>query len=197
MTEIRLRILAQVKAFLDGAAKAGAGYLKSAQFASGLRLQRTLVELAMAAALAVGAVAGSTSAEAADGANAQVTVGATVLRHVGIRVLTAPRTINISETDIARGYVDAPIASKLEIRSNSPTGYMLAIESQADFARGTEVRGIGGVASLGRFGGVLNIQTGGRGMQMTPVELSFRILLSEEARPGVHPWPIQLSVLPV
>lgn len=173
-----------------------AGYLRPTRLASGLRLQRTLVALAMAATLTVGAAAGISSAEAAGGANAQVTVGATVLRHVSIRVLTVPRTIHITEADIARGYVDVPIPSKLEIRSNSPTGYMLSIESQADFARGTEVRSIGGVASFGRFGGVLSVQTDGRGMQTMPVELSFRVLLSEQARPGVHPWPIQISVLP-
>lgn len=193
MKEIRLRIRAHVKAFLDGVAQADAGRLKGFRPANGSRLQRMLV----AALLAMCSVAGITPADAADGGNAQVAVGATVLRHAGIHVLTAPRTVNISLADIVHGYVDVPVASKLEIRSNSPTGYLLAIESQADFARGTEVRGTGGVASLGRFGGVLNIQTVGQGMQTTPVELSFRILLSEEARPGVYPWPIQISVLPV
>ncbi|MFZ3140573.1 hypothetical protein [Polaromonas sp.] len=193
MKEIRLRVIAQVKAFLDGVAQADAGRLKWFRLANGLRLRRTLA----AALLAMCSVAGITPAEAADGANAQVAVGATVLRHAGVRVLTAPRTVNISQADIVHGYVDVAMTSKLEIRSNSPTGYLLAIESQADFARGTEVRGTGGVASLGRFGGVLNIQTAGHGMQTTPVELSFRILLSEEARPGLYPWALQISVLPV
>lgn len=182
---------------LLGSELVDAGYLKPTQLASGLRLQRTLVALAMAATLALGAATGIPSAEAAGSANAQVSVGATVLRHVSIRVLELPRTIQITTADITRGYVDVPVSSKLEIRSNSPSGFMLSIESQADFARGTEVRGIGGVTSFGRFGGVLSVQTGaGSGMQTMPVELSFRVLLSEQARPGVHSWPIQISVLP-
>ena len=151
----------------------------------------------MAVMLAVGVVAGIMPAEAADRTNAQVAVGATVVRHASIHVLTAPRTVSISLADIALGYVDVAIASKLEIRSNSPTGYLLTIESEADFAKGTEVRGTGGIVSLGRFGGMLNIQTVGQGMRTTPVELRFRVLLSEQARPGVYPWALQISVLPV
>lgn len=151
----------------------------------------------MAATLGVSGVAGSMPAEAADVANAQVTVGATVLRHLGIRVLTAPHTIRIVAADIVRGYVDMPLASTLEIRSNNLSGYMLVIDSQADFSIGTEVRSLGGVSSLGRTGGVLSFQASGSGMQTTPVALSFRVLLSGAARPGNYPWPIQISVLPV
>ncbi|WP_156955366.1 hypothetical protein [Polaromonas glacialis] len=197
MKEMRLRVMGQVMAFLKGATRARAGSVRWFWVANGLRLQRTREQLAMAAMLAVGAVAGVPPAEAADGANAQVAVGATVLRHAGIHMLTAPRTVSISQADIARGYVDVAIPSTLEIRSNSPTGYLLAIESQADFARGTEVRGNGGVASLDRFGGMLSIQTVGHGMKTTPVELRFRILLSQQARPGVYPWAPQIWVLPV
>lgn len=191
MKEMRLRVMA----FLESAMRARAGSVKRVWLANGL--QRMRGQLAMAAMLAVGAVAQVPSAEAADGANAQVAVGATVLRHASIHVLTAPRTVSISQADIARGYVDVAIASTLEIRSNSPTDYLLAIESQADFARATEVRGNGGVALFGRFGGVLNIQTIGHGMKTTPVELRFRILLSQQARPGVYPWAPQMWVLPV
>lgn len=34
-------------------------------------------------------------------------------------------------------------------------------------------------------------------MNVIPVELNFRVLLSDAARPGVHPWPVQLSVMPL
>lgn len=189
--------MAQVKAFLDGVTRARACPLKWPRLANGLRLQRLRGGFSVAAMLAVGTVTGIMPAEAADGANAQVAVSATVLRHASVHVLTAPRTVNISQADIVHGYVDVAMASKLEIRSNSPTGYRLAIEGEADFARGIEVRGTGGVALLGRFGGMLNIQTVGQGMQTTPVELRFRILLSEQARPGIYPWALQMSVLPV
>lgn len=196
MKEIWLRVMAHVKAFLEGVVQAQAASPAWHRLADGL--QRMRGGFVMATVLSVGlGVGGGVMPAGAASETARVTVGATVLRHISIRVLTAPRTVNISQADIVHGYVNVAATSKLEIRTNSPTGYMLAIESQADFARGTEVRGNGGVASLGRFGGILNIHTVGHGMQTTPVELSFRILLSEQARPGVYPWALQISVLPV
>lgn len=143
-----------------GAELVDAGYLKPAQLTSGLHLQRMLVSAAMAVALACETLAGSAPAEAAETASARVTVSATVLRHASVRVLSAPRTVSISEADIARGYVDVPVPSRLEIRSNSPSGYIIAIESAADFVRGTEVRRLDDVVSFGPFGGVLNVKGG-------------------------------------
>lgn len=158
-----------------------------------LLILRQFVFAAMPALIAMTAIV---PVQATSAATAQVSVGAAVLRYVSIRVLSAPRGVNISQADIVQGYVDVEIASKLEIRSNSPTGFALAIESQADFAKGIDVRSNSGVTSLGRFGGMLNIQTVGHGMQTTPVELSFRILLSNNAYPGVYPWAPQISVSP-
>ncbi len=180
---------------LLGSELVDAGILKPSQLANGLQLQRSLVALAMAATLAIG-IGLAPPAQAADG-TAQVGVGATVLKHVSLRVLQLPDTIQITEADIARGYVDVSTPSRLEIRSNSTAGFMLSIDSQADFARGTEVRGSGDTAALGRFGGVLSVKGGDAGgMHTTPVELSFRVLLSNEARPGQHAWPLQISVMP-
>jgi hypothetical protein len=167
--------------------------------AARLPLLRLLTVFALAVTLAVGAVAESLPAgtTGSNKASAHVSIGATVLRHIGVRVLVAPRTLQISAADIVLGYVDVPQASTLEIRSNSPAGYLLAIYTEADFSRGTEVRGSGGVALLGRSGGVLSFKAEGKGMRTTPVALSFRVLLSPQARPGVYPWPMQISVLPV
>lgn len=174
-----------------------AGWLAPGRLAGALRLQRMLVMTALGTALAVGGMAGAMPAQAAPGGSAQVSIGATVLRHASVRVLSAPQSVQITEADIARGYVDVPLPSRLEIRSNSPSGYLLSVETQADFARGTEVRGLGGVASLGRFGGVLQVASTAAGMHSMQLELGFRILLSPGVQAGLHAWPVQISVLPV
>lgn len=181
---------------LLGSELVDAGVLKPSRLASGLRLQRSLVALAMAATLAMGGLAFTPPVQAA-GNSAQVSVGATVLRHISLRVLELPSSVEITAADVQRGYVDVDRPSTIEIRSNSPSGFMLSIESQAEFARGTEVRGLGGMTAFGRFGGVLVVKgTQGGGMQTTPVQLSFRILLSDDAQPGHYAWPLQVSVLP-
>lgn len=193
MKELPLRTLTPATAFRAGVVWRKSDFFKPFQLASRWQWWRTLVAFVMATAFAAAALAQS---EAAGGAKALVTVGATVVRHFSIRVLTLPRTIQISSADIARGYVDLPSASKLEIRSNAPVGYLLTVKSQADFATGIEVYGIDGAASLSRTG-VLSARASGKGMLTTLVELSFRVLLSAQARPGHHPWLIDISVLPV
>lgn len=179
-----------------GAELVGAGCLTPARLASGLQLQHIRAS-AVAAALVFGTLAVNSPAEAADAGNARVTVSATVLRHASVRAVSAPQTVSISETDIARGYVDIPTPSKLEIRSNSPTGYLIAIEIAAGFAGSTEVRGLGDTISVGSSGGVVSVKSSGQGMRVIPVELHFRVQLSAAARPGLYPWPMQLSVMPL
>ena len=189
MNNMQHRNMAKVEALSQKGSQPGA---------VGSPLLRLLTMFALATTLAAGAMAESPPAAMTGGgkANAHINVGATVLRHIGIRALTAPLTLQISVIDIARGYVDVLQASTLEIRSNNPGGYLLAIDAEAEFSRGMEVRGSGGFALLGRSGGVLSFQANGSGMQTTPVALNFRVLLTPQARPGVYAWPIQISVLP-
>lgn len=186
-------VVTLVSAFFWGVSQALPDAQSHHRLAIRLLILRQFVFAAMPALIAMTGVLPVQSTRAA---TAQVAVGAAVLRYVSIRVLSAPRGVNISQADIVQGYVDVEIASKLEIRSNSPTGFTLAIESQTDFAKGIDVRSNSGVTSLGRFGGTLNIQTVGHGMQTTPVELSFRILLSNNVYPGVYPWAPQITVSP-
>lgn len=150
-----------------------------------------------AALLPAAALAQGLPAQAGGRAGAQVAVGATVLRHLALRVLAVPGPLHIAPADIASGYVDVPQAWTLEVHSNSAGGCLLAIESLADFSRGLEVRGLGGAATLGRAGGLLHLQAAGPGLRTTPVALRLRVLLSPQARAGVHSWPLQVSVLPL
>lgn len=179
------------------AVKAGEGCSGFGGLAARVRRLRLLPAFIAAAVPAAAALAQAQPAQPAGAANARLAIGATVLRHVALRVLTVPHVLRIAPADIASGYVDVPLASTLEIRSNSPDGCLLAIESLAEFSRGMEVRGLGAAVTLGQSGGLLRFEPAGQGMQTTPVALSFRVLLSPQARAGVHPWPLQISVLPV
>lgn len=179
-----------------GAELVAAGCLTPARLASGLQLQRIRVP-AMVLALAFGTLAVNLPAAAADTSSATLAVSAQVVRHASVRMLSAAPTVSIADADIARGYVDIPQPSRLEIRSNSPSGYLVAIESAANYARGAEVRGLGETVSFGPFGGVVKVKASGTGMRLIPVDLHFRVLLSDAARPGTYPWPLQLSVMPL
>lgn len=179
-----------------GAELVGAGCLTTARLASALQLQGVRVS-AVALALTVGTLGVGPPVVAADTDSAMINVSATVSRHASVRYVSTPQTVSIAEADIGRGYVDIPIPSKLEIRSNSQAGYLIAIDIAAEFAGGTEVRGLGDTISLGPLGGVVMVKSSGQGMKVIPVELHFRVKLSASARPGLYPWPMQLSVTPL
>lgn len=179
-----------------GAELVDAGCLTAARLASGLQLQGVRVS-AVALALAFGTLAVNSPVEAADTGSTRVMVSATVMRHASVRAVSTPHTVSITEADIGRGYVDIPTPSKLEIRSNSQSGHLIAIEIATEFAAGTEVRGLGDTISFGPSGGVVSVKSSGQGMRVIPVELYFRVQLSANARPGLHPWPMQLSVMPL
>jgi len=173
-----------------------AGHVRPHQITHALQLQQNLVTAVLIAALSLGSLAAPTDA-VAGGSSTTLTVTATVLKHANLKVLAQPASVLITPADIARGYVDVPAASRVEIKSNSPGGYMLVFESQSDFVRQTQVNGLGQDAQLGASGGLIAQPGTGGGMGKATVELGFRFILAENARPGVYAWPMQMSVLPL
>lgn len=174
-----------------------AGLVQPQQITRALQLQQNLITAALVAALSLGSLAAPTDAVAAGSSTSTLTVTATVLRHANLRVMAQPASVVITQADIARGYVDVPAASQVEIKSNSPGGYMLVFESQSDFVRQTQVRGLGNEVQLGATGGVIAQPSPGAGMGKTTVALGFRFILADDARPGVYAWPMQMSVMPL
>jgi hypothetical protein len=149
-----------------------------------LRLQRAFSRAALAALLAMAAL-GPGSADGAQpgrSTSAQLQVSVTVLA----RTLSAPidqqAALLITADDIARGYVDAPHATRLEIRTNATDGYLLF--------RGIHVSGAGEVVSIGSGNGWVHMPfTGSR----VTLDLSYRFLLRTGISPGEYPWPVDVQ----
>lgn len=173
------------------------GLLKPHQLARALQLQQRLVTAALIAVLSLGSLSAPNEAAAAEPATSTLTVTATVLKYASLRVAAQPATVTITEADVARGYVDVPTPSRVEIKGNSPSGYVLVFESQSDFVRQTQVRGLGSEILLGATGGVIAQPGSGSGLGKSTIEIGFRFLLAQEARPGVYAWPMQVSVMPL
>jgi hypothetical protein len=157
--------------------------------------------LTLLAVLSLAEVAGAEKALAdspapAPGA-AWIQVTATVLPQASLAVLYQDRVLNVTPEDISRGYVDAPGASRVEVRENSPRGYLLVFEvagvPESPVER-VSVRGLGTEIEIGPGGGFVP-----RPHARGPVsaELSYRFSLSRDARPGTYPWPLSVSVRPL
>ena len=168
------------------------------QLARGLRLQEMLVTAALVAVLSLADVAAAQEmpkggARPATG-SARIQVTATVPSRATLRVLHQERTLVVTTEDVARGYVDAPAASRIEVRNNSRGGCLLVFEGvagpDAPFGR-VSVRGLGRDVEIGPGGGFVP-----HSYAPAPVteELSYRFSLSRDARPGTYPWPLQVSV---
>ena len=148
-------------------------------------LVAVLVLIAIAAAPGSSVLAGSTSA------TFQVTV--TVQTRALLHVESAPAGLLLTETDVQRGYVDLPAASRISVRTNSPTGYLLAFEIAGGPIAEVQVRGLGAETYISSMGGwVARPYTGA----VTSAELSYRLVLSKAVRPGEYPWPVMLSASP-
>lgn len=173
------------------------GYLKSRQLGHGLKLQQKLVSAALITVLSmVGLPEDRARAESYSGRASRLKVGvsATVLERTTIKTLNQMDALVITSSDIAKGYVEIPAASRVQIKSNNPRGYFLAFEVA------------GGSNDLFTS---INVVVGGREFQLSSnrgwipqsysrdsvtLDLKCRFSLSENAQPGTYAWPLQVSV---
>ncbi len=177
------------------------GAVEPQHVARGLRLQDMLVTAALVAALSLAEVAGAQEAprvsESVAAGAARIQVTAAVPSRATLRILHQDGTLVVTPEDVARGYVDAPAASRIEVSNNNRRGCLLVFEGiagpGAPFGR-ISVRGFEREVEIGPGGGFVP-----HPYAPAPVtaELSYRISLDRGVRPGTYPWPLQVSVRPL
>jgi hypothetical protein len=102
-------------------------------------------------------------------------------------------SIAITRADIARGYAEVPAGSRIEVRTNSPHGYLLAVQMLGGPFREVFIDGLGAEAQVTGSGGWISQSYSA---PVTQAELSYRFVLSPGATPGVYAWPLALSASP-
>jgi hypothetical protein len=120
------------------------------------------------------------------GAAQQMQVSAYVLEHARVRVVSQPAFFDVSQADIARGYVEVGTPLQIEVVSNLRRGVQLSFASLDDQVR--EAHG----HSLQRSG-----QPRAAGLQRELMQVQLRLDLAEGARAGRHAWPVQVSMAPL
>ena len=143
--------------------------------------------ISLLCSLATLAAAGSAVA-APDEASFAVT--ATVVARVVMTADYQAPTLTITPADIDRGYVDIPAASRITVRCNALSGYLLTFAGEADYYSQVVVTGLTTPAIVSGQGGWLQ-QPYSQGT--SAMQLSYHFVLSQAARPGVYPWPLELS----
>ena len=168
--------------------------LMDLQMGSALRAYKSAVVLI---GLLVFLWTASLKAALAEAGEMKITISATVLKHASLKVLAQPYSVVVTAVDIAKGYIDVPASSSVQVRSNTQEGYLLMFESHGEFIRQTVVKGLANDAQISPSGGGVAQNTAGKGMRQAQFDLGFRFVLAESAQQGVYPWPMRLSVTPL
>lgn len=119
-----------------------------------------------------------------------LTVRAVILPRVSLRVLAAPPALQVTQQDLANGYVDAPVPLSLLVSSNTSRGVLLMFTSASDLVTHTRVSGPQGEVQLGSAGGALWVRDAQPRLHLA---LRFRFYLSAQTPPGSYAWPLMVA----
>lgn len=173
-----------------------AGYVQPHHISHALDLQNKLVTAALIAALSLGSLHSADAAQSDGIMNASgstMTVSATVRAYSDLKVISQPSELIVTNADIVRGYIDVPIPTKIEIKNNVLSGYLLAFEGLAEPFKEVQIHGLGRDVYINSSNGWVD-QPYSRGT--VELELSYRFVLSERPQPGTYVWPLTISVIP-
>ncbi len=123
---------------------------------------------------------------------------------VKARITVAPRSelnmiyqqpeVKLTRDDIARGYIELPKGTKVEIRTNTKEGYMLVFEGLVWPFKAIEIKGLPNELQITSHSASVQIPYR---KGKTVLELSYRFVLFESAKPGTYAWPLVLSFQPL
>ena len=122
--------------------------------------------------------------------SAPMSISVSVIARTILAIDSQPATIDVTSTDVARGYVDVPQAVLFRIRSNAANGYAIQFEpvsfpfTQADISWGSALT---------------TVTTDGTWMSrpyqqgMTAGTLNVRLTLAPGTEPGTYAWPVRFE----
>ncbi|HKW80337.1 MAG TPA: hypothetical protein VJQ49_04965 [Casimicrobiaceae bacterium] len=173
-----------------GEALVATGAISELDVARGLKLQRVLIGVALAAALALSGTPKVARAAPASAGTSALRVAANVLPYLRLQILRQPATLAVTTEDVERGYVDVPAATDLMARSNDRNGFSLSFDSRSTLFRKAQVSGLDRGLEIGPEGGMTHQAFAG---SQKLLRLSYRFFLSPQVGPGNYPWPLQIS----
>ena len=164
-----------------------AGVVKRSVVSRALRMQRR-IGVAAICTIAVSSIQHDVEAAA----RSQVQVTATVPARAISESQTQLGELIVSAADIARGYVEVTVASRLKVSANNPEGYAVDFFPRVAIFKSVTVSSSSAKAHMGEEGGTMIVR-GQHGHKM-PLDLSYRFELHENLAPGTYAWPLAVSV---
>ena len=132
------------------------------------------------------------AAHAAQG-RASMPVSATIVEVAAVKILRQPAVLTISPEDATRGVVE--VRGALHLSLGQRTMWVLEFQRTSGIAAGTRVEGRGVYAPFEGAGTV--VLHNGRGAAPSTLVIDYAFRLPPGTRPGIHPWPVALTILPM
>jgi len=177
----------------------GTGFLRPEQLSQGVRLQKKLLTCALIAILSFGPLSATQSAEpvstaprSGESAMTVMSAGETLS---ALRVLFHHSEVVVTYADILKGYVDVPVAARLEIQNTNLSGYMVIFHGLTTPFHKVIVKGFDKDIVVDTYGGSVIQPYHGRDPLL--LELSYRVVLSKKIRPGTYAWPLTIAISPI
>jgi hypothetical protein len=120
---------------------------------------------------------------------AQLLLSAVVAKNAQVAVRDHPASIQVSEADITRGYVDIASGPRIEVSTNSREGLLVSFLASGEAVRSVHLRGAAGDSIL--------LPGPSRGVAKHRIEPGYRLILAPAARPGTYAWPVQVIATPL
>ena len=126
----------------------------------------------------------------AESVSATLAVSVRVLANARVSVESAPSQVQVTESDVARGYVELPAPVRVRVHTNSQAGYLLTV---------TRLHDALGTVRFDWDGGSLRLTDGEAWVARPAVpggdvlSLRGRLELSPATRPGVYPLPVDFT----
>jgi hypothetical protein len=140
-------------------------------------------------------VAASVTAAGARDVHSEFSVNVTVRAVADIEVQSAPSDLQISAADLQRGFIDVMQPTQFRVRSNSPNGFALEVQTVTPMLSSMIVEGLNSDLVLGADGGTI-VQRWQKPQAMN-LSLKFRFTLAPGLVAGSYPWPVRLAVHPL
>lgn len=176
-----------------------AGHINYQQLSYGLNLQKKLLTAVLTALLSLvpltDSIFADTITEDTSSKTTRTIITEEIQRLTSLKVVFQTQELVITQADILRGYVEIQAAEHIEIQNNNLSGYLLVFEGLKGPFKKVVIKGLGDEVTINPDGGWVAQPYHGRDPIM--IELSYRFILSEKARPGTYTWPLILYASPI
>lgn len=125
----------------------------------------------------------------------EISISDSTEAHTALKIIYHASEIEVTSEDIKRGFIELPSAAQLEIQNFNLSGYIVVFKGINGPFKEITIEGLEQEVKVTSEGAVTLHPYHGRDPLM--VKLKYKIVLSDDAKPGKYRLPLEISVSPL